>query len=51
MMDTSEDTIGELQALDKGSSVSTVRSAFRKQMKESVMSKNLLNRIIDNICV
>ena len=51
MMDTSEDTIGELQALDKGSSVTAVRTAFRKQMKESVMCKNLLNRIIDNICV
>ena len=51
MMDTSEDTIGGLQALDKGSSVTAVRTAFRKQMKESVMCKNLLNRIIDNICV
>lgn len=51
MMDTSEDSIGELQALDKGSSVTAVRTAFRKQMKESVMCKNLLNRIIDNICI
>ena len=51
MMDTSVDAIGELQALDKGSSVTAVRTAFRKQMKESVMCKNLLNRIIDNICV
>lgn len=51
MMDTSVDSVGELQALDKGSSVTAVRTAFRKQMKESVMCKNLLNRIIDNICV
>ena len=47
----SENESTRLDGLDNGSSVATVRSAFRKQMKDSAISKNLLNRIIDNICV
>lgn len=47
----SENELTCLDGLDNGSSVATVRSAFRKQMKDSAISKNLLNRIIDNICV
>ena len=49
--DVSEDELSDLEELDRGSTVTKVRCAFRKQMKDSSISKNLLQRIIDNICI
>ena len=49
--DTTEGELNDLDELCGGSTVTKVRSAFRKQMKDSSVSKNLLNRIIDNICI
>ena len=46
-----DDETNELDEIITGSTVTKVRTAFRNQMKDSAVSKNLLNRIIDNICI
>ncbi len=48
---SSDTEVGNLDGLAVGIGVTQVRTAFRKQMKGSTTSKNLLNRIIDNIAV